>query len=92
MIADSPTKLASTNMKNSKNNNKPAASINSAMSLLTPETIQKYDVSGPRYTSYPTADRFVEAFTDEAYIQTLNQRRVGGMALPLSMYVHIPFC
>jgi oxygen-independent coproporphyrinogen-3 oxidase len=88
MIADSPTILASTD----NNNKKPVASINSAMSLLTPETILKFDVSGPRYTSYPTADRFVEAFTDEAYIQTLDQRRVGGFTLPLSIYVHIPFC
>jgi oxygen-independent coproporphyrinogen-3 oxidase len=54
--------------------------------------LQKFDVSGPRYTSYPTADRFVEAFTEDSYQQTLAQRRVGGMALPLSIYVHIPFC
>lgn len=66
--------------------------IGNAISLLTPATLQKYDISGPRYTSYPTADRFVEAFTDEAYQQTLAQRRVGGVTLPLSLYVHIPFC
>ncbi|OIR00085.1 oxygen-independent coproporphyrinogen-III oxidase [mine drainage metagenome] len=60
--------------------------------IMTPELLQKYDVSGPRYTSYPTADRFVEAFTEESYKQALEQRRVGGMALPLSIYVHIPFC
>lgn len=59
---------------------------------IAPETLQKFDVSGPRYTSYPTADRFVEAFTDKDYIQALEQRRIGGMALPLSIYVHIPFC
>ena len=59
---------------------------------VTPELLRKYDVAGPRYTSYPTADRFVEAFTDDSYIQALEQRRVGGMALPLSIYVHIPFC
>ncbi len=59
---------------------------------ITPELIQKFDVNGPRYTSYPTADRFVEAFTDESYRQALEQRRVGGLALPLSIYVHVPFC
>lgn len=59
---------------------------------VTTEMLQKFDVSGPRYTSYPTADRFVEAFTEESYKQALEQRRVGGMALPLSIYVHIPFC
>ena len=88
MIANSHEEPAITDV----NNGKPVASINSAISLLTPETIQKFDVSGPRYTSYPTADRFVEAFTEDAYKLTLDQRRVGGLALPLSIYVHIPFC
>ena len=59
---------------------------------VTAEMLQKYDVSGPRYTSYPTADRFVEAFTEEAYTLALEQRRVSGSVLPLSIYVHIPFC
>ncbi|MBM3350924.1 MAG: oxygen-independent coproporphyrinogen III oxidase [Betaproteobacteria bacterium] len=62
------------------------------MPVLTPDILQKHDVSGPRYTSYPTADRFVEAFTEESYQQTLEQRRIGGLTLPLSLYVHIPFC
>jgi oxygen-independent coproporphyrinogen-3 oxidase len=49
---------------------------------------------GPRYTSYPTADRFVEAFGADDYIQALEQRRTGrlAMAMPLSLYVHMPFC
>ncbi len=59
---------------------------------VTTEMLRKFDISGPRYTSYPTADRFVEAFTEESYKQALAQRRIGGMALPLSIYVHIPFC
>ncbi|WP_101047614.1 oxygen-independent coproporphyrinogen III oxidase [Macromonas nakdongensis] len=54
--------------------------------------LKRFDVPGPRYTSYPTADRFVEAFTEKDYIQALEQRRVGSLALPLSVYVHIPFC
>ena len=54
--------------------------------------LRTFDVPGPRYTSYPTADRFVEAFTERDYIQALQQRRMGSMALPLSVYVHIPFC
>ena len=59
---------------------------------LTADMLQKYDVSGPRYTSYPTADRFVEAFNEDSYKVALDQRRVAGAALPLSIYVHIPFC
>lgn len=88
MIAKSPETIANADI----NDGKPVATINNALALLTPETIQKFDVSGPRYTSYPTADRFVEAFTENDYKQTLEQRRIGGLALPLSIYVHIPFC
>ncbi|WP_302173352.1 oxygen-independent coproporphyrinogen III oxidase [uncultured Hydrogenophaga sp.] len=56
------------------------------------DLLQRFDVPGPRYTSYPTADRFVEAFTEADYIQALEQRRAGSLAQPLSIYVHIPFC
>ena len=64
------------------------------MPAITPELIRRFDVSGPRYTSYPTADRFVEAFSEQDYLQALAMRRGGGagMSLPLSLYVHIPFC
>jgi oxygen-independent coproporphyrinogen-3 oxidase len=59
-----------------------------------PELLRRYDVAGPRYTSYPTADRFVEAFGADDYVRALQQRRSGAAALvlPLSLYVHIPFC
>ena len=70
----------------------PLASTNFIMPGVSAEMLQKYDISGPRYTSYPTADRFVEAFTEGAYKLALEHRRVGGLALPLSIYVHIPFC
>ncbi len=69
-----------------------AANTSYIMPGVTSDMLQKYDVSGPRYTSYPTADRFVEAFTEDAYKLALEQRRVAGAALPLSIYVHIPFC
>ena len=61
---------------------------------VTLELLQKFDVAGPRYTSYPTADRFVEAFGDEEYKRTLVQRfnEEGARPQPLSLYVHIPFC
>jgi len=56
--------------------------------------LRRFDVAGPRYTSYPTADRFVEAFTSDDYAQALRQRSASarGRALPLSLYVHVPFC
>jgi oxygen-independent coproporphyrinogen III oxidase len=64
------------------------------MTALTTDLLQRFDVPGPRYTSYPTADRFVEAFDDQDYAGALRQRRAGAaaMVLPLSIYVHIPFC
>ena len=53
-----------------------------------------FEVPGPCYTSYPAADRFVEAFSAEQAAQMLAQRRDGRTAMqsPLSIYVHIPFC
>ena len=64
------------------------------MSAITSELLTRFDVSGPRYTSYPTADRFVDAFTEADYLQALDQRNVSAAsrAQPLSLYVHIPFC
>ncbi len=64
------------------------------MPAITAELLTRFDVPGPRYTSYPTADRFVEAFGEADYLRALAQRRTGpaAMALPLSLYVHIPFC
>jgi oxygen-independent coproporphyrinogen-3 oxidase len=67
----------------------------SASQLLPLDLLRRFDVPGPRYTSYPTADRFVEAFGPTEYQGALRQRaegaRVGGKT-PLSVYVHIPFC
>lgn len=60
--------------------------------VIDPVLIRKYDVSGPRYTSYPTADRFVEAFGEPQLEQWLGRRNIGGFSQPLSLYVHLPFC
>ncbi|KAA6133188.1 oxygen-independent coproporphyrinogen III oxidase [Cupriavidus cauae] len=53
---------------------------------------ERIDVNGPRYTSYPTADRFDAGFGDEGYLSALDDCRAGGAAAPLSLYLHIPFC
>jgi len=60
--------------------------------VIDPVLIRRYDVSGPRYTSYPTADRFVEAFGETELRQWLAKRNIGGISQPLSVYVHLPFC
>jgi hypothetical protein len=48
--------------------------------------------SGPRYTSYPTADRFSADFGFRDYKQAVSHVRSRGGHHPLSLYVHIPFC
>lgn len=60
--------------------------------IFDPQIIRRFDVSGPRYTSYPTADRFVEAFDEAAYRSWLGKRTIGGIGRALSLYFHIPFC
>lgn len=65
---------------------------NPATPFLSTEMLRRFDVPGPRYTSYPTADRFVEAYTDKEYLQALEHRKVRSIPLPLSIYIHIPFC
>jgi oxygen-independent coproporphyrinogen III oxidase len=60
--------------------------------VIDPVLIRSHDVSGPRYTSYPTADRFVEAFGEAEARQWLAKRTIGGIGQPLSVYVHLPFC
>ena len=56
--------------------------------VLTDAMLRRLDRPGPRYTSYPTADRFVEAFGPAEYAQALAQRASGatvGGKPPLSL-------
>lgn len=69
-----------------------STSAKRAAPTLDPALIRRYDGSGPRYTSYPTADRFTEAFTAEHYANALALRNQSRAAQPLSLYVHLPFC
>jgi oxygen-independent coproporphyrinogen-3 oxidase len=48
--------------------------------------------NGPRYTSYPTADRFDDSFTYRDYLHAVASARTRGALRPLSLYLHIPFC
>jgi oxygen-independent coproporphyrinogen-3 oxidase len=54
------------------------------------DLIKRYDKSGPRYTSYPTAVQFHEGFDKSHY--DLCRTQSNQLAQPLSLYVHIPFC
>jgi oxygen-independent coproporphyrinogen-3 oxidase len=55
------------------------------------DLIRRYDVNGPRYTSYPTANLFTEAFPATAYRNALLGLSQAPRA-PLSLYLHVPFC
>lgn len=56
---------------------------------LDPDLVRRFALAGPRYTSYPTADRFIESFGEADHKRALAGRNVDS---PLSVYVHIPFC
>ncbi|HIE54806.1 MAG TPA: oxygen-independent coproporphyrinogen III oxidase [Chromatiaceae bacterium] len=58
--------------------------------ILDDGLIAKYDQSGPRYTSYPTAVQFHEGFGNADYERIARQSNESGR--PLSLYFHIPFC
>ena len=57
-----------------------------------PDLIRRYDRSGPRYTSYPTAVQFHSGFKEENYRAWAQQTNEEPIPRPLSLYFHIPFC
>lgn len=52
--------------------------------------IQRYDLAGPRYTSYPTAPQFQDSFSQSALFRAIVRSNLAHR--PLSLYFHIPFC
>ncbi|PMR76719.1 oxygen-independent coproporphyrinogen III oxidase [Billgrantia endophytica] len=52
--------------------------------------LRRYDTSGPRYASYPTALSFRDDFSAQDYQAALARSNGGGKSL--SLYIHIPFC
>ncbi|WP_244848180.1 oxygen-independent coproporphyrinogen III oxidase [Caballeronia sp. SL2Y3] len=60
-----------------------------ADTLFRPDLLARYDAHGPRYTSYPTAVQFTDAFDPAHYFEAARQ---GGASADLSLYFHIPFC
>ena len=59
--------------------------------IFDPEMIRRYDVAGPRYTSYPTAPHFSEAYGPAEYLANLRKPEVQK-AEEVSLYFHLPFC
>jgi len=56
------------------------------------ELIKRYDKSGPRYTSYPTAVQFHDGFAEAEYRAIARGTNDTSPLQPLSLYFHIPFC
>jgi len=63
-----------------------------ATSLFSPELLRRYDRPGPRYTSYPTAPQFTEAFGETALREAAAASNGDPIPRRLSLYVHVPFC
>ncbi len=57
---------------------------------VTGDILDRYNVPGPRYTSYPTAPEWVDSFGPADYEKSLNESNKD--AHPLSLYMHLPFC
>ncbi|WP_130470503.1 radical SAM protein, partial [Candidatus Magnetaquicoccus inordinatus] len=60
--------------------------------LFDRELIERYNQSGPRYTSYPTAPHLQEGFTAQEFCAEIERSAAEQADRPLSLYVHIPFC
>jgi oxygen-independent coproporphyrinogen-3 oxidase len=54
------------------------------------DLVERLDVRGPRYTSYPTVPVWTEFTNESRFIQAL--RHLGTNNQPIAAYIHIPFC
>jgi oxygen-independent coproporphyrinogen III oxidase len=59
---------------------------------VTQEILDRYNVAGPRYTSYPTAPEWMDSFGPSDYEKALKKSNEARPARPLSLYTHLPFC
>lgn len=62
------------------------------MPLPSEALLERYDVAGPRYTSYPTVPSWRSDFGAEQFAERLGEAATAGPQVPLSLYVHLPFC
>ena len=60
--------------------------------LVDKALLQRYDCTGPRYTSYPTALQFCNSFDANDYRRWADDSNNDPIPSPLSLYFHIPFC
>lgn len=60
--------------------------------IFDAELLRRYDKSGPRYTSYPTAVQFHADFNEADYRAQAKRSNEAPTPRPLSLYFHLPFC
>ncbi len=56
------------------------------------ELLRRYDTPGPRYTSYPTAPQFTDAFGEAQFRDHARRTNADPIPRQLSIYLHIPYC
>ncbi len=56
------------------------------------QLLQRYDRPGPRYTSYPSAPQFTDAFDEAAFRDQARRSNADPIPRQLSLYVHVPYC
>ena len=59
---------------------------------VTPGILERYNVPGPRYTSYPTAPEWLDTFGPSDFEKALKQSNETQPVRPISLYMHLPFC
>ena len=62
------------------------------IAAFDPGLIARYDVNGPRYTSYPAAPQFHAGFGEAQLRAAAHASNEDPIPRPLSLYVHVPFC
>lgn len=56
------------------------------------QLLRRYDRPGPRYTSYPTAPQFNDAFGEPAFREHIRRSNAEPIPRQLSLYMHVPYC
>ncbi len=69
-----------------------ASPISASTQVFDAELVARYDIRGPRYTSYPTAPQFHERFSEIELREIIRSSNEDPIPRALSIYVHIPFC
>jgi len=66
--------------------------MQTSSALFDPQLVARYDVAGPRYTSYPAAPHFHTGFGEADLRAAARASNEDPIPRPLSIYVHVPFC